>query len=182
MPSRWAYEAMAVHQVKGNRFSKEFFDIEQTRNNSIYLVDYVTEIQNKLNDVYYDILEGEEPTERFENLALVRNELHGLAALHIVTSFGTTEDLQPGREVPDGDQSSSSLQLQPLEEAFSQWLETRECLANSDDPTCQKRLRPSELAPDQDWPETQEALACLAIAHALPAVQHFCHANKPSGQ
>ena len=97
MPSRWAYEAMAVHQVKGNRFSREFFDIEQTRNNSIYLVDYVTEIQNKLNDVYYDKLEGEEPTERSENLAMVRNELQGLAALHIVTSFGTTEDLQPGR-------------------------------------------------------------------------------------
>ena len=33
MTSRWAFEAMAVHQFKGNKFTREFFEIDQARNN-----------------------------------------------------------------------------------------------------------------------------------------------------
>jgi len=42
MTSRWAYEAMAVHQFKGNKFTREFFDIDQTRTNAIYQIDYIS--------------------------------------------------------------------------------------------------------------------------------------------
>ncbi len=97
MPSRWAYEAMAVHQVKGNRFSREFFEIEQVRQNSIYMIDYVDVLQQKLNDLNYAKQEGQDLRNYSDDLVLLRNELSDLASTNIVSSFGSIENLWPER-------------------------------------------------------------------------------------
>jgi hypothetical protein len=97
MPSRWAYEAMAVHQVKGNRFSREFFEIEQVRQNSIYMIDYVDVLQQKLNDLNFAKQEGQDLRNYSDDLVLLRDELSDLASTNIVSSFGSIENLWPER-------------------------------------------------------------------------------------
>ncbi len=97
MPSRWAYESMAVHQFKGNRFTREFFKIDQARRNASYQVDIISSIQSKLNEANYKRLSGKDPAEGSESLAIVRNEIKEFASLNIPAFSGNTSDIAPGR-------------------------------------------------------------------------------------
>ena len=50
MISRWAYEALIVHQFKDNRFEKHFFDIEQKRSDASYIsASWIPEL-DRIND------------------------------------------------------------------------------------------------------------------------------------
>ena len=91
MPSRWAYEAVAVHQFKGNRFTREFFEIDQARTNASYQADRVQEIKLKLNDIRFKSSEGTVPETCIADLELVRNELTDLSKAGVVASFGSPE-------------------------------------------------------------------------------------------
>jgi len=91
MPSRWAYEAVAVHQFKGNKFSREFFEIEQTRSNNAYQADRINEIKLRLNDIWYNSLEGEVPESAEASMRLVRNEMDDLARNGVIASFESME-------------------------------------------------------------------------------------------
>ncbi|TFH21823.1 MAG: ABC transporter permease [Bacteroidia bacterium] len=94
MPSRWAYEAIAVQQFKGNKFTREFFEIEQDRHNAIFESDLIREVEVILDDVYYtyDTTGGNIPESSEESFALIRNELKDLSSLGVVASFGKLED------------------------------------------------------------------------------------------
>ncbi len=93
MPSRWAYEAISVQQFKGNKFTREFFKIEQERNNAIYQADLIREIQAILGEVHYHSSDGRVPEFQAGNLALIRNELNDLNKLGVVASFGGLGDV-----------------------------------------------------------------------------------------
>jgi len=95
MTSRWAYEAMAVHQFKGNKFTREFFDIDQTRTNAIYQIDYISLLHSKLNDANLRITTNMDLSESSADLTLLRNELQELESLNIVASFGNIENIHP---------------------------------------------------------------------------------------
>jgi len=95
MTSRWAYEAMAVHQFKGNQFSSEFFDIDQAKGNATYQIDHVSTLQQKLNVVGYACKKEKDLEKYSDDLILVRNELQNLTQLNLVTSFGDLEELHP---------------------------------------------------------------------------------------
>ncbi|MFO7934498.1 MAG: ATP-binding cassette domain-containing protein [Bacteroidales bacterium] len=98
MTSRWAYEAMSVHQFKDNRFNKELFPIEQQKNNAVYYSNFlIPELQTRLHGVDYHIADGRDPEAYAAELQLIRNELRELAGLQIISSFGRTEDLTPAR-------------------------------------------------------------------------------------
>ncbi|MDF1576011.1 MAG: ATP-binding cassette domain-containing protein [Bacteroidales bacterium] len=91
MPSKWAYEAVAVHQFKGNRFTREFFEIDQARVNASYQAALVNEVKQRLNIIWYHSPGGVVPELHAEDLELVRNELTGLSKLGAVASFGPVE-------------------------------------------------------------------------------------------
>ena len=92
MPSRWAYEAVAVHQFKGNRFTREFFEIDQASSNASYEAVRIQEIKLKLNDIWFKSSEGHVPESCEEDLELVQNELNDLSNTGEVASFGSPED------------------------------------------------------------------------------------------
>ena len=79
MTSRWAYEAMAVHQFKDNKFHRNFFADEQLSSNALFNRDYVNQIQIRLNSAHYHHQKGTDPGEVERNLELVRRELRNLA-------------------------------------------------------------------------------------------------------
>lgn len=49
MTSRWAYEALMVHQFSSNKFQKQFFDVQKEISDASYMKDYfITELQNEI--------------------------------------------------------------------------------------------------------------------------------------
>jgi hypothetical protein len=95
MPSRWAYEALAVHQFKGNKFTREYFKLEQARNNDIYEAFLSREVEAIMGEVQAGISRGGDPGAYDADLTLIRNELSGLCDLGVVASFGRLEDFTP---------------------------------------------------------------------------------------
>jgi ABC-type multidrug transport system ATPase subunit len=88
MTARWAYEAIAVKEFKGNRFTREYFDIDQARYNAIYQSDRVQVLETKLNDIWYKSSGGSVPGSCEADLLLVRKELADLSKFGLVSSFG----------------------------------------------------------------------------------------------
>ncbi|MBE9517429.1 MAG: ATP-binding cassette domain-containing protein [Bacteroidetes bacterium] len=91
MPSRWAYEAVAVHQFKGNRYTREFFEIDQARTNASYEAVRIQEIELRLNEVRNKFSEGKVPESSEADLKLIQNELNDLSKTGMVASFGSPE-------------------------------------------------------------------------------------------
>ena len=79
MTSRWAYEALTVHQFKSNDFQKHFFDIKKDLSTASYYSDYVLpEIQKSL--AYCELNYGNASLDQDidQNIALIKNELEKL--------------------------------------------------------------------------------------------------------
>jgi len=95
MPSRWAYEAVAVHQFKGNRFTREFFEFDQASNNASYQAFRIQYIEQTLDDIRYQISEGRDPEHCEADLKLIQNELKDLSKTGMVASFGSPEGFTP---------------------------------------------------------------------------------------
>ena len=78
MTSKWAYEALMVHQFKDNKFEKQFYDIEKQMSianfKQVYLI---PELKEKLQQCYdnKDINKDELNKEIDINLSMIRNEL-----------------------------------------------------------------------------------------------------------
>lgn len=77
MVSRWAYEAMAVHQFKNNEFQKEFFEIDKNRKYYSWKKDYWTkELRAKCADSK-KLLESSNPGKQlYYNLNVIHHELN----------------------------------------------------------------------------------------------------------
>ncbi len=97
MTSKWAFESLAVNQFKNNKFTGEFFTIDQTRYNASYQVDYIDMIESKLNDARFKTASGKDIPQAAKELELVSNELINLSSFHVVSSFGPLVNLQPDR-------------------------------------------------------------------------------------
>jgi len=76
MVSRWAYEAMAVHQFKNNNFEKDFFTVDKDRKYYSWKKDYwVKELRSKSSDTK-KLIESQNPGKQLEyNLLVLQNEL-----------------------------------------------------------------------------------------------------------
>ncbi len=95
MTSRWAFEAMAVHQFKGNKFTREFFEIDQARNNAAFQSDRISSIQQYLNEIQFEFLDNKDLHASGEEFALIRNELENLQEMNVVASFGNISLMDP---------------------------------------------------------------------------------------
>jgi hypothetical protein len=76
MVSRWAYEALCVHQFKANRFEREFFEFDQVMSNETYNASFVIpRLQLKLDEVYRDVALKKISNRTKNDLRLVKNQL-----------------------------------------------------------------------------------------------------------
>jgi hypothetical protein len=91
MPARWAYEAVAVHQFKGNRFTREFFEIDSAKGNASYQYERVQLIMNRIEHINFKSSGGSVPDKCEADLKLVRNELIELSKVGVVASFGSPD-------------------------------------------------------------------------------------------
>ncbi len=77
MPSRWAYEALMVHQFKDNKYEKVFFDLEKRESTSNFkTVHYIPALQARV-DTAEAMLDKEDNISRQKlnnTLQLIRNE------------------------------------------------------------------------------------------------------------
>ena len=78
MASRWAYEAMAVHQFKTNEYQAIFYDIEQKERQSDFKASYfISELQDKVRSLRGNIGKTDDNTrtEVLNDWLLLKNEL-----------------------------------------------------------------------------------------------------------
>jgi ABC-type multidrug transport system ATPase subunit len=76
MTSRWAYEALAVHQFKDNLYYRHFFDYDQQRQNASYNRELVQRLESLLYKSYLEIQRDSENEQTVQNLKLIENELN----------------------------------------------------------------------------------------------------------
>jgi len=80
MPSRWAYEALAVEQFQNNLFEKNFFDQELIVSQSYFRTAYlIPRLQYKLNECNRFLSEDKRDDPRMiSNLSIISNEILAL--------------------------------------------------------------------------------------------------------
>ncbi len=71
MPSRWAYEALAVNQFKNNEFEKHFFDVDKIKSQAAYITSFlIPQLVQKA-----DLAVDGKPEEKENSLKILRHEL-----------------------------------------------------------------------------------------------------------
>ncbi|MFO7655874.1 MAG: ATP-binding cassette domain-containing protein [Bacteroidales bacterium] len=79
MASRWAYEALAVHQFKNNKYEKYFYPTDKVESESSYKLNYLLpELQLILDEVSVNNVNADKQLMR-KNFKILRNELEFLA-------------------------------------------------------------------------------------------------------
>jgi ABC-type multidrug transport system ATPase subunit len=79
MTSRWAFEALMVHQFKSNEFQQHFFDIEKDISTASYYKDYlIVELQNRITFCDKNLGNVQYEKEIMENLRLLNYEIDKL--------------------------------------------------------------------------------------------------------
>lgn len=76
IPSRWAYEALAVYQFKNNSYQKYFFDVDRTTSEAAYKINLLLpELSLKLNTCENNIKINQNYTQVANDLILLKNEI-----------------------------------------------------------------------------------------------------------
>jgi len=76
MASRWAYEALAVHQFKDNSFEKEFFELDKEFKIVEYTKNFwLSKLREKRSSAENNIKNPEKKQNVKDNLTLLRNEI-----------------------------------------------------------------------------------------------------------
>jgi ABC-type multidrug transport system ATPase subunit len=82
MPSRWAYEALAVNQFRNNDYQKHFFDIDQAESNISYeLYHLIPGILEKINDTENYLQSNPEDERIWKNYNIILNSLEDIRSL-----------------------------------------------------------------------------------------------------
>lgn len=79
MPSRWAYEALAVAQFKNNKFEKYFFDSEKAiSNNSYYADNLISDLENRNNKIAFNINKPGTVENLTTDFLVLKNEIQNI--------------------------------------------------------------------------------------------------------
>jgi len=100
MPSRWAYEALAVTQFKDNRYEQNFFDIEQIESYANYKQVFYLPEMNKIIDESISLSKAPEESGKdklAENLLILRNEFNHESSVFEGLPAINTEALASGK-------------------------------------------------------------------------------------
>ncbi|PIZ05297.1 MAG: ABC transporter, partial [Flavobacteriales bacterium CG_4_10_14_0_8_um_filter_32_5] len=96
MTSRWAYEALAVHQFKNNAFEKQFFDVDRELKQAEFKKNFwLSKLKEKLSSTKNN-LDKEDRKEVIEdNLILLRNEIETELQRNPTIKYQQLENLFP---------------------------------------------------------------------------------------
>ncbi len=76
MTSRWAYEAMAVHQFKDNKFEKNFFDFKKEKSNAAFKNSFlIPTLQTKIEKCEENINKNTNKEKTIKDLRIIKNEI-----------------------------------------------------------------------------------------------------------
>ncbi len=76
MTSRWAYEALAVHQFKNNKFEKNFFEFDKNISNSTYVRNFlIQQLEGKADETEMFIRRSQNEEKISSNLNLIKSEI-----------------------------------------------------------------------------------------------------------
>lgn len=96
MPSRWAYEALTVHQFKNNAYQKKLYEIDRIESKYDFKTSYAIPMLKRLNNECRRSLDGEEgySQELLEyNFKVLRNEITKELENNSEANFLMKEDL-----------------------------------------------------------------------------------------
>ncbi|MDX2429310.1 MAG: ATP-binding cassette domain-containing protein [Bacteroides sp.] len=97
MPTRWAYEAVAVYQFKKNKFNRELYEFDRRIKNAEYNRDYlIAELKGKLDQIEFQRSKGQDLSQSQDQLDLLRKEIQKLSASGISGSFSAIDKLNSG--------------------------------------------------------------------------------------
>jgi len=96
MTSRWAYEALAVHQFKDNAFEKQFFNLDKKFKVIEFRKNYwLGKLREKLSSSENNIKDVEKTDLIEENLTLLRNEIEKELKRNPNVKFELVDELYP---------------------------------------------------------------------------------------
>jgi ABC transport system ATP-binding/permease protein len=76
MPTKWAYEALMVHQFKDNNYEKYFYDLEKLRSNANFkIVYYIPEINRRLDNLMSELNKSPKIKTNLDDLLVLKNEI-----------------------------------------------------------------------------------------------------------
>jgi len=76
MPTKWAYEALMVHQFKNNRFEKNFFELEREISRTNFKSAYfIPELEERLSTVNEEFAESRSIQRSKDALEVLKNEI-----------------------------------------------------------------------------------------------------------
>lgn len=82
MPSRWAYEALAVSQFKNNRYEARFFEADkEISNNSFYADNLISELENRNNKIAFNINKKDSKEDLTSDFKVLQNEISRIEKL-----------------------------------------------------------------------------------------------------
>jgi len=117
MPTKWSYEALMVHQYKNNAFEKNFYDYEKQISiynfKSAYLI---PELEERLNDCWYEFRETGAIREQQPALLVLKNEL--IKAQGAVGDFRLRPDELDPRTVSEAELTKASNLLSALKKYY----------------------------------------------------------------
>jgi ABC-type multidrug transport system ATPase subunit len=88
MASRWAYEALLVHQFKNNRYQRNLYSIEKEESHASFMMNYlVPELQLKLTQCEKNYKSGQNREKLKDDLALLENELSKISGNDTISLF-----------------------------------------------------------------------------------------------
>ncbi|MFN2396161.1 MAG: ABC transporter permease, partial [Bacteroidales bacterium] len=104
MPTRWAFEALVVHQFVNNDYERQFYDLRKLESTFNYKnVYYIPELKTITENWKSDYLKGEEKPLKVEDKELLYNEIsrenNSVFAQHHKLIFREIEELK--RDNPD---------------------------------------------------------------------------------
>ncbi len=135
MVSRWAYEAMAVHQFKENDFQRPYYELEQKERQADFKSAYlIPELEAKLQFVseHINTKDVSLRTQVNTNLSIIRDEIHREPFRDGLESLDWENALQPENITLDTiEQLKAFLQATSKHylQVFNESVETREQLA-----------------------------------------------------
>jgi len=93
MTSRWAYEALVVHQFKDNKFEKHFYPFEQTMSRAAYIYNFlIPELEAKLNACEKNIDDPEKEEEVNRYFKILYNEFKNIGSKYSEGDFKRIND------------------------------------------------------------------------------------------
>jgi len=95
MASRWAYEALAVHQFKDNNFQRNYYAFDKLQSNAVFKKEHADALQVKLNNANFNHQKDTNPNQVSGNLDLLRRELSFMERNDKRLLFDGIENLTP---------------------------------------------------------------------------------------